>query len=134
MRYTKANYKYQLDETEQYYTGICPEYTIDTPFIRLRSNGLLTIRQGFAWDGCTDPAIDTDTNMTAGLVHDALYWLMRQELLPEEYRKEADDLFRAICIKKGMRGFRAWYYWRGVRRFAWWANDPARKREVHTAP
>jgi hypothetical protein len=58
--------------------------------------------------------------MRAGLFHDALYQLMRENKLKrcETNRKRADKLFHEILLTDGMVRFRAWYYYQAVRQFA----------------
>ena len=75
----------------------------------------LDINKGYAWDGPRGPTIDTKTNMRASLVHDALYQLMREGLLPQHYRKAADKELYRIMIEDGACKWRAWYYYMGVR-------------------
>ena len=116
MKYRKG-YKYQLAEDESIQTTIYG-YNIITEFIVLTPGGLLTIKRGYAWDGCSGPTYDDDTNMTAGLIHDALYQLLRMGFIPDEYRETADRMLRDICIKNGMWKIRAWYYLEGVDHFA----------------
>ena len=68
-----GGYKYQLKETSTIAIDISPETPIDTEYITLDSQGNLTIKKGYAWDGPSGPTIDTLTFMRGSLVHDALY-------------------------------------------------------------
>jgi len=97
-------------------------------------HGLLTISEGYAWDGPSGPAIDTRTWMRASLVHDALYQLMREDHLPRELRKLVDDLMRAHLLEDGMSRFRAWYSYRAVRFFGGPAAERAPTAGTFTAP
>ena len=92
------------------------------------------IRSGYAWDGASGPTIDSKSSMEASLVHDALYQLMRMELLPQLYRNYADNFFKKICIIKGMWKFRAgaWFY--AVKNFASVAASPKHLRRVYVVP
>ena len=112
----RKGYKYQLVETYQIQTDLFG-YEIDTVYIALTKNGLLTIRVGYTWDGCSGPTIDDETNMRGGLVHDAFYQLLREGLLPSEYRHLADHLLKQICLEDGMNPIRAAYYFEGVEHF-----------------
>lgn len=104
-------YKYQLVEDYELIISIKGEL-ITTKFIELHSNGLLVIKRGYCWDGPSGPTIDTLNFMRGALVHDALYQLIRMELLDPSYRKSSDQIIRQICLKDGMIRFRAWYvYW-----------------------
>ena len=79
--------------------------------------GKLTLLNGFQYDGASGPAIDTASFMLPSAVHDALYILMRDELIDTRYRVYADDLLRDMCISSGMSKFRAWYVHKAVRMF-----------------
>lgn len=134
----REGYKYVLAEpysiTFDYDFSDVPD--ISTDYIMfIAKEGTLLIRKGFAWDGCSGPTIDDKTNMRGGLVHDALYQLLRLGLLPAEYRHFADKVLKEICKKDGMNWFRCWYYFEGVDHFAKYAaaygSDPY---PIQTAP
>ena len=78
---------------------------------------MLTINKGYSWDGPSGPTFDSSNFMQGSLVHDALYQLIREGVLPTDERKRADEIMREICLQDGMSKFRAWYLYRGVRRF-----------------
>src|SRR3990172_10292604 len=120
-----GGYKYQLKETYTVAIDIRPETPIDTDYIILDSQGILTLKKGYAWDGPSGPTIDTLTFMRGSLVHDALYQLMRDgKLDPTVHREAADSILREVCIEDGMWSFRAWYVYQAVRQFARTAADP----------
>ena len=115
----KGGYKYQLYETYQLNIRISPPEDIETHFISLDQRGLLVLRKGYAWDGPSGPTIDTKNFIRGSLVHDALYQLMRMELLSHElHRKDADKELKRICIEDGMSSIRAWWVYESVRQFA----------------
>jgi hypothetical protein len=131
----RADYKYQLAEDYQMTIPIRPAVDIVTQFIDLNTAGRLTVKSGYAWDGPSEPVIDTDENLRASLVHDALYQLMRNLLLSSRtQRKTADELFRDICKKDGVSRFRANVYFHALRRFGRPATNPQNKRVVMRAP
>lgn len=136
--YYKKGYKYQLNEDYDYQTDIIPNQEISDMFIKLDTNGLLTILTGYAWDGPSGPVIDTNHNMRASLVHDALYQLLRNENWDEEesekVRKKADKIFRKICIDDGVDRTIANAYYYGLRIGADFAADPKNKKELLEAP
>jgi hypothetical protein len=99
---TLKSYKYQLMEEFQYQTDFQLDDDIDTSFIQLTRDGLLIIKDQYAWDGASGPTFDTQNSMRASLVHDALYQLMRKKQLPQTYVLLADQLFREILIEDGM--------------------------------
>jgi Protein of unknown function (DUF1353) len=77
----------------------------------------LHISTGYCWDGPSGPTIDTRNFMRGSLVHDALYQLFREYESYREYRDEADNILRAICLEDGMSSIRAWWVWMGVKTF-----------------
>ena len=96
------NYKYQLVKEYSLIITVCPATDIilpaqEDPFIRLKSNGELTIRAQYAWDGPSGPTIDTKNFMRGSLIHDALYQLIRERILEPQYRKHADNILRTIA-------------------------------------
>ena len=114
------DYKYQLiydytinieiDDLEQ---------DVNTNFIALTTDGLLTVKKQYAWDGPSGPTIDTRSFMRGSLVHDALYQLMREKYLDyTKHRNYADKLLKKICLADGMFKFRAWYVYKAVRMFS----------------
>lgn len=135
-------YKYQL--LDDYVIDIDihpPEEILEPPpplgtYVRLGTDGRLTLSRFYAWDGPSGPSIDTKNFMRGSLVHDALYQLIRAGRIPEASREYADGLLRAICIEDGMSRFRAWYVHRAVRLFAKCAARPGRRDDfiVRTAP
>ena len=128
----RGGYKYQLTKTYTVETGIVINSIIDTTFIRLEAEGLLTIRFAYAWDGPSGPTFDTASAMRGSLVHDALYQLMRMGLLDRKHRGAADKGFHRMCIEDGMWRIRAWYFLQGVDLFAAGAvKAKARKRIIH---
>jgi hypothetical protein len=129
----RKGYKYQLAEILLFDTDITG-YDIKTEFIELSPLGILLIKLGYAWDGASGPAIDDDTNIRPSCIHDALYQLIRMELLPPEYRELADDILEFTCIEDGMPKFRAEAWHRGVDLFAAGAADPKNKKEVFVSP
>lgn len=112
----REGYKYQLAEDYQVLIAIRPAAFIRTEYIRLDIDGMLTICEGYAWDGPSGPTVDTKNFMRGSLVHDALYQLMRERHLdPDALRDDADRILREICLEDGMTAIRAWWVYQGVR-------------------
>ena len=111
----RGGYKYQLVETYQVVIAIKPNQPVLHDYIRLDTDGTLTIRAGYAWDGPSGPTFDTKNFMRGSLVHDALYQLMRCRLLPLDQREPSDAVLRALCLEDGMSSVRAWWVYQGVR-------------------
>ena len=115
IKYQKG-YKYRLFEQRIMRVDIRPKNPIVTDFIMMSQGGILTIKKGYSWDGCSGPTWDDKTNMRAGLVHDALYQLMRMGLLSQACKDAADRELRIIMIEDGAWKIRAWYYYQAVKR------------------
>lgn len=113
----KKGYKYQLRAEYVTAVSIKPTHDIETEFVQLTSDGKLTIAKNYAWDGCSGPTHDDMTNMRGGLVHDALYQLMREGQLSVSFRPEVDRLLKDICLEDGMCEIRAWVYHHAVAAF-----------------
>ena len=136
MKYHKANWKYKLEETEDYQfpEPLEDEFThhllaLDPKnelcgggFGIVHGSGLfcvcktrVVVRNGYAWDGPSGPTIDTENSMRASLVHDVLYQGMREGMLPAGFRERADSEFSRILKEDGMWWPRRWLWWLGVR-------------------
>jgi hypothetical protein len=118
----ESEYKFILTENYDILIPIYPfkQLTVQNDsqkYIELNELGQLTIFKGYAWDGASGGAIQTDTNLRGALVHDALYQLLRSKLLTPEYRLIADQIFYDILREDGMNWFRAQYFYRLVRLF-----------------
>ena len=131
----RAGYEYQLAETYQVLVAVRPAVAIRTPYVDLDQYGTLTIREGYAWDGPSGPAIDTKNFMRGSLIHDALYQPMRAWLLnADQWREVADQELRRICREDGMSALRAWWVYHGVRLGGGPAASRAGERPLLTAP
>ncbi len=131
-----TSYKYQLMEDYTIQIEILPKEDITTLYIDLNTDGLLTIKKNYAWDGPSGPTVDTNDFMRGSLVHDALYQLMRGEYLDISERDKVDRLLQAICKEDGMTAFRAWYVYKGVSLFGKTNAQPKKEEEdkLFTAP
>lgn len=130
----KSGYKYQLARGCLYQTSVYPENDIDIPYINLRKDGLLFIKNSYAWDGPSGITIDTPSFMRGSLVHDALYQLIRTEHLDIKWREQADKELKKTCLEDGMQKWRASYVYFCVRKFAEFACLPKNKKRLLTAP
>lgn len=66
------------------------EYILSLPeinwdFIKLEKGGVLTIKQGYRWDGATNLKVDKKHNHRSSMIHDVFYDLMRLEYLDRDY-------------------------------------------------
>lgn len=126
---------YNLQLAEEYIIQIkITGHAFDLDFIKLDSEGFLTIKKGYAWDGASKPAVNTRNFIESSLVHDALYQGMREGVIPLKYRDYADKLLQEICLSKGMFPFRAWYVYHAVRLFAKPAAIPRNKKKIYIIP
>lgn len=132
----RSGYKYQLASNYSVDTGLNIDADIDdNNFLKLDSKGIIHIKKGYAWDGPSGPVLDTNENMRASLVHDALYQLMRNEFLdPDVHKDEADKLFRKICIDDDVQEEIAQVYYLGLQIGGQPSTDPRNKKVVHIAP
>ena len=103
----RRHYKYNLEEDFSVATGIRPSEAIKTRFIELQTDGRLNISKGYAWDGATWVP-DFSFLLSASLVHDAFYQLLRDRKLSLSYRKSIDRLFGQMLVKAGGSRWMAW--------------------------
>lgn len=127
-------YKYQLMEEYRYETGLSLPQTASTQddYVVLEQGGTLCVKKGYAWDGPSGPTLDTKNFMRASLVHDALYQLLREGLVPGDedarkaFRKDADMLLRRIVRKDGMNWPRYTWVYAAVR---WFGRKATRRKD-----
>ena len=105
----KSGYKYQAVLDFSYDVGIKGFEVHMNGFISLTRDGVLTIHAGYAWDGASGPAINTVNFRRGSLVHDALYQLIENDLIPFSYRMRADEILVEICKEDGMTAIRRWW-------------------------
>ncbi len=97
MKYKKG-YNYQLNKDHWLTIPVIPEKDIITDYILFDNEGLLVVREGYAWDGASRVP-DFKFFMESSLVHDALYQLMREALLDIAHRSDADWLFAEMSCE-----------------------------------
>ena len=131
----KGGYKYQLVEQYKVYTPIYPTTLIALPLVQLNLAGLLTIQSGYAWDGPSGPTVDTVTFMRGSLIHDALYQLMRHNLLDHTlYREPADRFLQECCRADGMSQLRSWWVYWGARLGGTASTRAKNQKPIQIAP
>lgn len=128
----RTGYKYQLAQRYSLATPIFPHADIVHPLFELTMEGQLTVYYAYAWNGPSGPTRDSKSSMRASLIHDVLYQCMRMKLLKITWRDEVDDLFWRVLREDGMWRWRAWLWWRAVRRLA--AGSASNGRVVEVAP
>lgn len=116
------DWKYQVGEYFRIQTGLLG-VSIITEYVSLDSDGLLRIKVYYAWNG-SNWSSDKHA-MIASLVHDALYQLMRLGMISRViFRKQADALYRDICVAEGMSKIEAGIRYRSLRWFGKSATYP----------
>ncbi len=134
IHYREGLYKYQLVQDYTSFVSIFG-WKIDTPYIKLNTEGKLTLKTGYAWNGPSGPTIDTKNFMRGSLVHDALYQLMRMGRLPRKScRYSADCILRRMCIEDGMSKIRAWWIYKIREAFGGVASQVRNRKKVLSAP
>ena len=127
--YYRAGYKYQTTRDYFHQTNITA-FEGGNRFTSINKDGVLWVQAGYAWDGPSGPTLDTKDAMRGSLVHDALYQMMREKILPLSMRDRADGLLKTICEEDGMGMIRAEIWWAGVRKFAEKAAQVGKPEEV----
>lgn len=130
-----TGYKYQLTTDYRASTKIKPREAVDGRFIALDMDGNLTVKSGYAWDGVSGPVLDTEENLRASLVHDALYQLMRnRDVSVKDYRDKADKLFRNMCKDDGVPPLVAKAYYEALKILGKPSADPKNAKKIFHAP
>lgn len=128
-----GGYHYQLSEDYSVRTKIFGQ-RIETAYLNLKPNGLLTIKAGYCWDGASGPMLDTSSIMRGSLIHDALYQLLRLELLPGCFRKNSDRELYRTCREDGMGWTRSRLVYLAVRMFGRTSAAAENRRVIREAP
>lgn len=134
IKYTEG-WKYQLHED---YEIVLPELEGlrggGDYYLWLFPDGTLLLRKGYAWDGPSGPTIDTKNFMRGSLVHDALYQLIRLNVVPRAKRGDCDKILQRLCREDGMSAFRAWYVHLAVKLAGGSYLDNVPDTQILTAP
>ena len=85
-------------------------------FVFLSSDGMLSIDNGWVWDGASGYTYDTPDTVEASLVHDALYFLHKKKKIS---RRKADKILYQILKKNDCPFFRRAAWFLAVRIFGW---------------
>lgn len=134
IEYIKCGGSYQLTRTYRVQTALRPAHEISAPRLRLTPGGVLIISAGYCWDGTSGPVIDRKTNMRAGLVHDALYELMRKGLIEYTKWRDADNEFARILQEDGAWAITIRIDLAGLRAANGHYAHPRQRKERHYAP
>ena len=133
--------KYQITRDYATYIPVYPNRKISTDHISLDIDGFLYIKKTYGFDGPSGPTMDLwfpklyKKMLRGSLIHDALYELMRHDLLDRKvWRKEADAIFRISCLEDGMVKIRADWCYIGVRIGGYSSSLAKNKRKEEVAP
>ncbi len=132
MKY-KSGYKYQLVEDETFHTRFRPVNDIHSDYLHLHVDGSFMIAKGYCWDGPSGPTFDTKTFMKGSCLHDALYQLMRMNLLPWSQWRIADKELEIQCLRDGMWSLRAKWVMAGLKLARGNAAHPDGAKKVYRA-
>jgi len=131
-----AGYKYQLRADHLHPLDITVGQAIKDDWVMITLDGQLLIKKGYAWDGPSgeidlwvmsiDITPDDKRNIRASLYHDALYGLMRRELLSKDYKGYADMLFYRTLLSDGFPKWKAKLWYWAVGKFGDEAVDQAK--------
>ena len=89
-------------------------FSVETRFIRLDPDGLLTLKKWFIWDGPTG-GVKTKDFVAGSGVHDALCNLINMGLLPKSIQCLVDEEMLRINTSQRMHWFRRAYTYAAVR-------------------
>tara|TARA_R110002126_G_scaffold101189_3_gene233185 strand:- start:578 stop:1045 length:468 start_codon:yes stop_codon:yes gene_type:complete len=88
-------------------SGLLPSQIVANEFIELEvidcETVLITAKAGYAWDG-NSGGVNTKSWIIPSLIHDILYQLMREGLLSQSLRKQADLAMHYFLKKYMSRG------------------------------
>lgn len=128
----KRSWLYRLDKDVIFQTEIFG-FHLKAPYFELEKNGVVTLKKGYAWNGCTpkfsfldlfkigtpDGVIDGETKLPvtamASALHDALY---QYGILIGITRKQADDEFKRFLGRFKLAGL--YYFTVRALGWAWW--------------
>jgi len=129
-----SGYKHQVKYDFRVYIHELLVYgEVKYDFIHLK-DGFLDLLAGFGWDGASGLTIDTISSFRGSSLHDAIYRLIRQGLLPPEVKELADDILEFVCVHDGMWEWRAGGWHKAVELCGDASVDPRNKIKVRIAP
>jgi len=130
----RRGYKYQLDTDYMTRLSFGPREDIKTYYITFLADRTFSIKKGYAWDGMSGGMVDTKSSMRGSLIHDALYWLLRQNFLPMTMRSEVDNELKRICATDGMWKWRYTLHNWGLGFGGTSAALPSATKRIYRAP
>ncbi len=127
MKYRELRgYKYQLAESLSVSVPTLADLTVSARWFVLEK-GLLTIAEGYCWDGASGPTYDSANSMTPSLVHDAGYQMIRAGLIPANRQGDIDYELNRLSRERGMSAIRRLTWFNGLSLFGF---NAAKLRKV----
>ncbi|MBK9497054.1 MAG: DUF1353 domain-containing protein [Xanthomonadales bacterium] len=102
-------WKYRTEEVFSVQTPIRGR-AVSEDWAQLTESGVLVIPAGYSWDGASGPTWDSPCTMRGSVVHDVLYQMLREGLLPPGYRGIADLVLFDLMVEDGASRARAWIW------------------------
>ena len=93
------------------------EREIEHEFFTIRSNGMVWLKVGYAYNGANFPAYNDEQNVIASGIHDVICQATDLGLIPYSDRKVGDIIFRDIMLLKAKNPYqklRAYYSYAAV--------------------
>jgi len=81
-------------------------YSYDGKWLKLK-DCKLWFAEGFCWNGASGPTYDTKSSIQGSLIHDALYTLMVENVIPRTMQHACDKVLESRCVEDGMWAWRA---------------------------
>ena len=97
----KAGYKYQLTREYYFKTHIQVDVVVETDWIRLDTDGQMTVKKGYAWNGAS-MVPDTQASIFASCGHDATGQLMQLGLISWSWLPISNYEYYKHCLAGGM--------------------------------
>lgn len=117
--YYRTGFNNQLSDKFIISHDLLPKESVSTKWLSLH-NQILTIEEGYGWDGDTGLIEQNKCTVLASCVHDALYDLLRRGLIHYSYRLQADQLYLELAILGGLPRLRAMVRYYAIR----WFGEP----------
>ena len=80
---------------------------VEHPFFTINKNKMI-VKKGYTWDGPSGPVIDTKKLILVSLPHDVFYQSIRENLLDECWKNDADKEFEEMYKDRTSWGLR-WF-------------------------
>lgn len=131
----RSGYKYQLASDVHFSVPCLAKYAgFSNRYLAILEDGVVRIKEGYAWDGASGPTIDTKNTFRGSALHDALYWFMRNGVIPMSFRAVADRILKELCIHDGMWEWRAEKWEAGVKKYGEINASPKKIKKIKYAP